>query len=271
MVDTYSPRLRFTKPEIGANNNTWGALLNGMIDLVDTAIAGATSITVTGNVTLTTADGLADQARASALILNGSPTSAFSVTIPAGTKFYIVQNNTGQSATIQYSAGNSYIVISGNTEIVFGDGSNVNGLSAQVSGSVANATNASQLGGIAAALYARLNSSQSFTTGQAVTPVTLTDAAFVAVDCALGNSFRVTLAGNRTLAAPTNALDGQVITIKIRQDAGGSRTLAYDSSFRFANGETPVLSTAASAEDIFSAIYYDSEGAWYGSLQKGFA
>ena len=40
-------------------------------------------------------------------------------------------------------------------------------------------------------------------------PTTLTDATSIAVDFALGNNFVVTLAGNRTLAAPSNAVAGQ--------------------------------------------------------------
>ena len=42
--------------------------------------------------------------------------------------------------------------------------------------------------------------------------VTLTDAATIATDASLGNLFRVTLGGNRTLGNPTNPVDGQKVT-----------------------------------------------------------
>lgn len=77
----------------------------------------------------------------------------------------------------------------------------------------------------------------------------LTDAASIATDLALSNNFSVTLAGNRTLANPTNIVAGQSGSIFITQDGTGSRTLAYGSYFKFAGGTAPVLSTAASSID----------------------
>ena len=61
----------------------------------------------------------------------------------------------------------------------------------------------------------------------------------------------MTLAGNRTLANPTNIVAGQSGSIFVTQDATGSRTLAYGSYFKFAGGSTaaPVLSTAAGSVD----------------------
>ena len=82
------------------------------------------------------------------------------------------------------------------------------------------------------------------------TPTTLTDATSIAVDFALGNNFVVTLAGNRTLAAPSNAVAGQSGQIHIIQDSTGSRTLAYNSAYQFVSGAAPTLSTGASDVDI---------------------
>lgn len=95
-----------------------------------------------------------------------------------------------------------------------------------------------------------------FTKNQSVTPVVLTDGATIAVDAALSNNFRVTLAGNRTLANPTNLTDGMVLNFKIKQDGTGGRTLAYGSKYKWSGGTAPVLSTAAAAVDFISA-YYD--------------
>ena len=81
-------------------------------------------------------------------------------------------------------------------------------------------------------------------------PTTLTDATSIAVDFALGNNFVVTLGGNRTLAAPTNAVAGQSGQIHIIQDSTGSRTLAYNSVYQFVSGAAPTLSTGASDVDI---------------------
>ena len=98
---------------------------------------------------------------------------------------------------------------------------------------------------------------QAFTKGQAGTPVALTDAASVAVDLSLANNFTLTLAGNRTLAAPTNVTAGQSGVIVVTQDGTGSRTLAYNSIYKFAGGSAPVLTTTASATDLL-AYYVES-------------
>lgn len=87
---------------------------------------------------------------------------------------------------------------------------------------------------------------------------TLTDAATIAVDLAAGTNFIVTLAGNRTLGAPTNAKPGMSGTILIKQDATGSRTLAYSTAWK-PFGSTPALSTAANAVDLLRWIAEDSE------------
>ena len=98
---------------------------------------------------------------------------------------------------------------------------------------------------------------QSFTKAQRGTPVALTDAATVAVDLSLGNNFTLTLAGNRTLGAPTNVTAGQSGVIVVTQDSTGSRTLAYNSVYKFAAGTAPTLTTTASAVDIL-AYYVES-------------
>ncbi|GGY13636.1 hypothetical protein [Streptomyces anandii] len=62
-------------------------------------------------------------------------------------------------------------------------------------------------------------------------PITFTDASTIATNAALGNLFRVTLAGNRTPGAPTNPTDGQRAMWELIQDATGSRTLTLNPVF----------------------------------------
>ncbi len=88
------------------------------------------------------------------------------------------------------------------------------------------------------------------------TPVALTDAATVATDASLGNHFRVTLGGNRTLGNPTNLTDGQRLMWEIVQDGTGSRTLTLDTKFDLGTDiAAVVLSTAIGARDFLGAIY----------------
>jgi hypothetical protein len=90
------------------------------------------------------------------------------------------------------------------------------------------------------------------------TTVALTDAATVATDLSLANYYTLTLGGNRTLGAPTNQTAGQSGVIVITQDGTGSRTLAYNSVWKFPNGTVPTLTTTASAVDVLA--YYVESG-----------
>lgn len=98
---------------------------------------------------------------------------------------------------------------------------------------------------------------QSFTKAQRGAVVALTDASSIDTDLSLANNFSVTLGGNRTLANPTNITAGQSGVFVITQDGTGSRTLAYGSYFKFANGTAPTLTTTASAVDVL-AYYVES-------------
>ena len=66
MVASYTSRLRLVKQGDGDNPNTWGTVLNdGMISLVDDAIAGYTTVEIGANatVTLSAVDGASDVPR----------------------------------------------------------------------------------------------------------------------------------------------------------------------------------------------------------------
>jgi hypothetical protein len=106
--------------------------------------------------------------------------------------------------------------------------------------------------------HAILADAQTFTGAQRGEITALTDAASIATDLALSNNYSVTLAGNRTLANPTNIVAGQSGSIFITQDGTGSRTLAYGSYFKFVAGTAPVLSTAAAAIDRIDYVVKSS-------------
>ena len=74
----------------------------------------------------------------------------------------------------------------------------------------------------------------------------------ITLDFGSANNFEFTLDGTSTLGAPTNASGGQCGAITVRQDGTGSRTLAYNAVFNFADGTAPTLTTAASGVDVIS-------------------
>jgi len=100
-------------------------------------------------------------------------------------------------------------------------------------------------------------------------PVTLSDAATIATNAALGNHFRVTLGGNRTLGAPTNPTDGQQCVWEFKQDGTGSRTITLATGaggFAYGSQLTSsaiVLTTTAGAIDFLTAMYNSTADRWH--------
>lgn len=92
----------------------------------------------------------------------------------------------------------------------------------------------------------------------------LTDAASIAVDASAGNFYSVTLGGNRQLGNPANPLsDGQMIMFRVTQDGTGSRTLSYDTKYRFSTDiPVPTLSTGAGDIDYIGFVYHESDDRW---------
>lgn len=264
MADTYTNLLRLRLQQTGANQNTWGALLNAAaIQLIEDAIAGVANITVAGsNVTLSTANGANDQARMAVLNLTGSPGAARDIIVPALSKPYLVINQTGHTMTVKVAGQTGVGVPNGARQYLYCDGTDVYPVEAgAVGGAVALATNALQLGGVLAANYARKDAFNQHTKGFATTFVALTDASTIDVDCTASNRFRVVLGGDRALTL-SNPADGQTIEIWFVQDAGGGRTIAWPNNVRFAAGSSPTLSTGANAIDAYRLTYHDGSDTW---------
>ena len=88
---------------------------------------------------------------------------------------------------------------------------------------------------------------------------TLTDQATVTWDASTQDVCKLTLGGNRTLAAPTNNTTGQFISILVIQDGTGSRTLTWNAVFEFKDDTAPTLTTTASKGDVFVFRYNGSK------------
>ena len=84
---------------------------------------------------------------------------------------------------------------------------------------------------------------------------TLTDQATITWDVENNPVAKVTLAGNRIVAAPTNGTTGQFISLLVIQDATGSRTLTWNAVYEFASDTAPTLTTTANLGDVFVFRY----------------
>jgi len=94
-------------------------------------------------------------------------------------------------------------------------------------------------------------------TNPAITVQTLTDAATISWNADSGNMATVTLGGNRTMAAPTNLKAGGSYSLTVTQDGTGSRTITWNSVFKWASGTAPTLTTTASRTDLITCISND--------------
>jgi hypothetical protein len=86
---------------------------------------------------------------------------------------------------------------------------------------------------------------------------TLTDGATITWDVIDSPVAKVTLAGNRTLSAPsgTTPIAGQFVSLLIIQDGTGGRTITWNAVYEFAADTAPTLTATASLGDLFTFRY----------------
>jgi hypothetical protein len=99
--------------------------------------------------------------------------------------------------------------------------------------------------------YVAPGTATNFTAQQYFGTSTLTDGATISWAANTQQVATVTIAGNRTMAAPTGLVSGAFYALNVIQDATGSRTMTWNAVFKWTGGTAPTLSTAANAKDFF--------------------
>jgi hypothetical protein len=112
-VTNFSPLLGLALPTTGDLQGTWGTTVNDSItNLLDSAVAGTTTLSANTDVTLSTTNGAANQAR-NAIILwtasNGVTTR--NITAPAQSKAYLVINAGTGSIVIRGSGPTTGVTV----------------------------------------------------------------------------------------------------------------------------------------------------------------
>jgi hypothetical protein len=285
MASNYTTRIRLNQQGDGDNPNSWGTVLNdGVISLVDEAVAKYTTVSLgsAATVTLSAVDGGTDVPRSAFLEANGTVGGAhttITMIIPNVTKGYVVNNQTTYTTTtnvvkIKTAPGDGLTIPQGAISqiVVDTDGSvystNASGLGLGTAASADIGVCATNIADVSLAdlRYVRTSATSTIiasdlhikqgslivgTSSRAYNPIlTLTDAASITSDFAKGNNFLVTIGGNRTLAAPSNAVAGQSGSIYIIQDGTGSRTLSYNTVWQFVSATVPTLSTGVGDVDM---------------------
>ena len=100
-VTNFTPLLGLALPTTGDLAGTWGTTVNDAITgLLDSAVAGTTTLSADTDVTLTTTNGADNQARNAIILWTASGTVTRNITAPAQSKAYFVINATGGTQSI---------------------------------------------------------------------------------------------------------------------------------------------------------------------------
>jgi hypothetical protein len=107
----------------------WGYTVNDSItSLLDTAVAGTVTLSTDADTTLTTTDGVANQARAAVINWTATGTTTRNINAPKHSKVYVVFNNTGGTQSIVVRGGptsptTGVTILAGDQAIVAWNGS----------------------------------------------------------------------------------------------------------------------------------------------------
>jgi len=138
MASTYTTNTGIELIATGEQSGTWGATTNTNLQIVDRALNGVGSISLSGTThTLSTTDGTLTDGMFKILVLGGSPSGTNTITVSPNDaqKIYMVYNNSGQSAIFSQGSGANVTVANGDTKIIYCDGA---GAGAAVSDFTAN-------------------------------------------------------------------------------------------------------------------------------------
>jgi len=138
MPSTYTTRNGIELIATGEQSGTWGDTTNVNLQIIDRALSGVGSISLSGTThTLTTTDGTLTDGMYKLLVLGGSPSGTNTITISPNSaqKIYFVYNGSGQDAVFTQGSGGNVTVANGDSKIIYADGG---GASAAVSDLTAN-------------------------------------------------------------------------------------------------------------------------------------
>ena len=277
MSSTYSTSLRLQLMGTGDQSGTWGSTTNTNLGtLLEQAITGVVAVTMTSSntYTLTSYNGVSDDARNLVLIVSGSPTTASTIVAPAVNKFYIVVNNTPYSLSMTCSGGSvSFAIPSTATAQCYCDAYNLsgNGIGFYAASNITtygtmaaqNATAVAITGGTinSTSIGATTPSTGSFTTLNATsaTATTLNATSATATSLTSSSASVTTLTGSSATITTVSDAYGNVRSVPINSQTSSYVLVATDNgkAISITTGGVTVNNSIMSAGNIVT-IYNNS-------------
>jgi len=98
---------------------------------------------------------------------------------------------------------------------------------------------------------------------------TLTQGSSITVNLATSNTFYLSLGASSTITTFSNPVDGQVVTIEVKQN-GGTFTLTWPSSVHWSGGTAPTMTSTTGKYDVYTLVYNSTLGFYFGSYVQNF-
>ena len=134
MPSSYSTDLKLELMVTGEASNTWGDKTNSNWNLIQQAVAGYQSLTLTSTTTtLAMSNATISNARNMVLEFTGTLSGNSTVNLPDGIeKFYVVKDavtHSGYTLTFKTTSGSGFTTENGKAYLAYSDGTNMNGVS----------------------------------------------------------------------------------------------------------------------------------------------
>lgn len=278
MPSSFTTNTGIEKPATGEQSGLWGGTVNDNMDIIDRAINGIGSITLSGTThTLTTSDGNLSDGQYRVLVFGGSPSGTNTVTISPNDAqhLYFVKNGSGQSVVLTQGSGGNVTVVNGDSAIVYADGGGSG--AAVVDLTALFVPNLTKAGVTASAAELNYNDITTLGTSEASKVVTadsggkvyingayrgnITAVSALDVDCSAGNYFTKTISANSTFTfsnAPSST--SYAFTLELTHTSG---TVTWPTEVKWPLNVAPTLTTGKT--HLFMFVTDDGGSRWRGA------